>query len=226
AALDQSLAMTRVSQGRFDVTVGPLVELWRATAGRPGGPDPDALADTRRCVGSGRLTLVPPRGVRLSSSCLHIDLGGIGKGIAVGRAIDVLRAHGISNAIVNGGGSTLMAMGGAPGQDGWPVQAAGLHEPLMLRDRALSTSEATAEVIAIGPGRPEASRATVSVLVENPALADALSTALLLSTVSQGREILRHVPGGSAWWTLPDGTMLAVAGTIPGDADDHDGATR
>lgn len=226
AALEQSLAMTRLTQGRFDVTVGPLVEVWRDAADRANEPDAEALAQAARCVGSERLTLVPPRGVRLASSCMRLDMGAIGKGIAVDRAMDVLRAHGLTHASVNAGGSTILAMGHAPGQAGWPVQAVGLDAPLLLQNEALSTSEATMEVIAIEPARPAATRMTVSVRVEDAATADALSTALVLSTVDQGREMLRQIDGASAWWAGPDGNVVAIAGPLPAGSRAYSGATR
>ncbi len=225
-ALDRSLEMTRLTDGRFDVTVGPLVEVWRTAAEDQDVPAPEALAEARRCVGSDKLTLVAPDRVRLASSCLRLDFGAIGKGIAVDRAMDVLRAHGITSASVNAGGSTILAVGQAPGQDGWPVQAAGADAPLMLHDEALSTSGSTMELIAVGAGEPESNRVTVSVRAADAATADALSTALLLSPVSQGREILRHVGRASAWWTGPDGVVTAVAGPAPDAMAFYRGATR
>lgn len=222
-ALARALEMTRLTSGRFDVTVGPLVELWRAADGGD-TPPPEALEAARRCVGSDKLTLVAPRGVRLAAPCMRLDFGAIGKGIAVDRATDVLRAHGITSASVNAGGSTIMAIGTAPGEAGWPVQAAGADQPVMLRDEALSTSEATTELIAIGAGQPETSRATVSVRAADATTADALSTALLLSPVDAGRAIVGHIGGASAWWTGPDGTVTAVAG--PAQVALHGGPTR
>ena len=83
---------------------------------------------------------------------MQLDLGAIGKGYAVDRAAEVLRASGILNALINAGGSTMLAMGAPPGQSAWLVH---LRDPshkfdpqVMLKDESVSTSEQTVPSIA------------------------------------------------------------------------------
>ena len=79
---------------------------------------------------------------------MQLDLGGIGKGYAVDRAADLLRSLGIHNALINAGGSTILAMGSPPDQKAWLLH---LRDPskkidpqVMLKDGSVSTSEQTA----------------------------------------------------------------------------------
>jgi FAD:protein FMN transferase len=228
-ALERSTAMARLSGGRFDVTVGPIVRLWRRAqdTGRP--PTDGEIADAARCVGPGAFSLEPAGRVRLETACLDLDLGGIGKGLAVDRAIAVLQRHGVHDAIVNAGGSTLRAIGSAPDGPGWPVQTAALRSgPLRLQHASISTSAPSPEVIVPHLRAPATASAstTVTVLAPDAATADALSTALLLSTLDDARAMLQDVPGASAWWTADDGVVVARLGRDFARAGSGEGAAR
>ena len=103
--------------------------------------------EARACVGYEKIELIPPDRINFRSSCLQLDLGAIGKGYAVDRAAEVLHSMGIRDALINAGGSTILAMGAPPGQKGWLVH---LRDPsnkidpqVMLKDESVSTSEQT-----------------------------------------------------------------------------------
>lgn len=211
--LEHSLEMTRRSQGRFDVTVGTLVRTWREAGAQSRAPSDVELAAARACSGPASLTLVPPRRVYVHSSCLSLDLGGIAKGVAVDRALHVLKAHGITDAIVNAGGSTMAAIGTAEaGGQGWPVQAHGNEPVRLLRDAALSTSQASRELVDPASGSPVTTPLTVHVVMPGAAGADAWSTALLLSTIDEGRTMLRGEPSVSVTWIDKAGHVVAAHG--------------
>jgi thiamine biosynthesis lipoprotein len=80
---------------------------------------------------------------------VELDPGGIGKGYAVDRMAEALRRNGIRNGFISAGGSSIYALGTAPGKEGWPVK---LDDPrrlstpaatICLRDESLSTSGST-----------------------------------------------------------------------------------
>jgi FAD:protein FMN transferase len=218
--LDASLVFARRSGGRFDTTIGPLLRAWkdaRAEQRRPTGAE---LARAARCVSHEHIALEPPNRVRLGSDCLELDLGGIGKGYAVDRAMRVLVAAGIRHALVNAGGSTIAGMGRAPGHDGWPVELAASVEGrrMLLRDEAMSTSQQAlsrlpfargefGEIIDPGQRAPVATGAIVSVLAPTATEADAWSTTLLLSGIEEGKALLAPHPSVSAFWMSPDGEL-------------------
>jgi thiamine biosynthesis lipoprotein len=75
-----------------------------------------------------------------------MDPGGIGKGYAVDRMVDVLRRNGIKTGLVSASGSSIFAMGTPPGQDGWHVEIKDPRdqsksvEEVVLKDESMSTS--------------------------------------------------------------------------------------
>jgi len=130
--------------GMFDVTVGPLMELWQKAAASNQVPSTSELAHARALVDYRNLALSRPDEAALIRSGMSIDLGGVGKGYAIDRVAKLLRAEGISAALINFGGSSMSAVGAPPGKMGWEIavqDAAGrLRGVIYLRDTALSTS--------------------------------------------------------------------------------------
>jgi thiamine biosynthesis lipoprotein len=219
--IEKSLAFSRLSNGRFDVTVGPLVRMWKQAESEGRRPSEAEIAEARRCVGYQKIETVPPDRVRVHSDCLAMDLGGIGKGYAVDKAIGILESHGIRHAMVNAGGSTIGAIGAPPGRDGWPVRLSAPvdgRSTLLLRDAAISTSQQNlvslpleqvgfGEIMDTASGVPIQYRASVSVVIDDATSADALSTTLLLTPVADASKLLEHFPNASALWTSPAGTL-------------------
>ncbi|MBA2305702.1 MAG: FAD:protein FMN transferase [Acidobacteria bacterium] len=221
--VDRSLSFSRLSDGRFDVTVGPLVQLWKRAHGDGHRPSAEEIAAAKRCVGYRNIETGTPNRLRLRSDCVAIDLGGIGKGYAVERAIDILKAQGILDAMVNAGGSTIAVIGAPPGREGWPVRIGAPvrgSSTLLLRDAAISTSqqslatlpletEGFGEIVDPDRGVPIQDRASVSVITANATTSDALSTALLLTPLREAPKLLEHFPDASALWMSPGGTLQA-----------------
>lgn len=203
AVITRALDLSRRSEGRFDITVGPLVRAWQGARERGGRPAADELERAAACVGYQKIAIRPPDGILLHADCMALDLGAIGKGYAVDRAIEVLSAQGVVDAVVNAGGSTIKAIGSAPGYDGWPVRTATSADGravVLLRNTALSTSEQHAEIIEPGTRAPTPRALVVTVMAKSAATADALSTALLLSTEEERQAMLRDLDGVSASW--------------------------
>ncbi len=127
--LDCAQELAATSDGAFDVTIGPVVHLWRRARRRKELPPPDKLKDATRLVGYRLVKLDPEhRTVELRKPGMLLDLGGIAKGYAVDEALAVLRRHGITRAMVHAGGD--IGFGDPPpGKPGWTV-GVGLLEPL------------------------------------------------------------------------------------------------
>ena len=94
-----------LSGGAFDITVGPLIGLWREAAGRDQPPTEEELATVLACVGLKHLGTDPDRReVWFLRDGMRIDLGGIAKGYGIDRAVAALQAEGIEAGIVEVGG--------------------------------------------------------------------------------------------------------------------------
>lgn len=107
--LEAALLMHRRSEGAFDVAVTPVLQQY----GLLPSCETDAGRSAAAAATSEAIALLPGRRVRFHHPGVRIDLGGIAKGFAVDRAIDILRQHGQSQGLVNAGGD-LAVFGPAP----------------------------------------------------------------------------------------------------------------
>lgn len=153
--LAKAQSVSQVSDGAFDVTVGPVVRLWRVARRTQKLPDPEKLARARALVGYRNVRLdAKARTVQLLKPGMLLDLGGIAKGYADDEALIVLKKHGIDCALVAAGGDVAVS-GAPPGKDGWDVAIAPL-EPgdasphLLLANSAVSTSGDAEQFVEIG----------------------------------------------------------------------------
>jgi FAD:protein FMN transferase len=145
--LGRAQEVARLSDGAFDVTVGPIVRLWRRARKIHELPDPEARARAQALVGFRNL-VVDERAhtVQLLKPGMLLDLGGIAKGYAADEALAVLKQQRVTNALVAAGGDIAVSSP-PPDADGWTVGIAPLENPdrkpgryLRLHDAAVSTS--------------------------------------------------------------------------------------
>ena len=189
----------RDTGGAFDVTTGPLIDLWREAEESGVEPSGKAVEKALSKVGMARIVLDDSaNSVAFAFDGVRSNLGAIGKGYAVDRAVSVLSDYGIESALVSGGGSSVRALGVQPDGEAWNV---GIRHPsktdervatVRLANRAMATSggirqrdesveERFEHIIDPVTGRPaEPSAVSVTVLAPSAALADALSTAFYL----------------------------------------------
>ncbi len=127
--LEHAQRLAAETHGAFDVTVGPVVQLWRKARREKKLPEATALAKARDSVGYQCLKLDRrTRTATLLKPGMKLDLGGIAKGYANDEALKVLRTHGVQSALVTGGGD--MAAGDPPpGKNGWRIELAPLDVP-------------------------------------------------------------------------------------------------
>lgn len=129
------------SNGAFDITIGPLMHLWRTEDGSLREPDPEKLALARASVGSQFFDLDESElCVTVKADHMVFDLGAVGKGYALDQAASILDQWGVANALLNAGDSTLLALGQPPGEEAWSITLADGAKAMTLRDRALSGS--------------------------------------------------------------------------------------
>src|SRR5207244_12911520 len=144
------------SDGAFDVTVGPVVQLWRHARRTQQLPDQDELAAALAKVGYQRVDReAKKRTVRWRAPGMQLDLGGIAKGYAADEVLKLLRARfAIKQALVAASGD--IACGDPPpDKDAWSVDIAPIakgQKPLTVKlaNAAVSTSGDLEQFVVIG----------------------------------------------------------------------------
>jgi len=187
--LQDAQRVARDTNGAFDVTLGPLVRLWRRTRLKGRLPAPAEIARARGLCGYRRMTLDGRRRtVRLESKGMLLDLGGIAKGYAAAEALGVLHARGLGRALVAIGGD--LALGDAPPEKpGWRVEIEHLGKVMELANVCVSTSGDAVQFVEIGgvryshildprTGVGVRNQKAVTVIAPEGAIADALATAI------------------------------------------------
>jgi thiamine biosynthesis lipoprotein len=216
AALEQSEKVSRLSDGAFDVTVGPYVRLWRFARKRKVMPTAEELAAARAAVVWQKLRLDKrARTATLLVPHMRLDLGSIGKGYAADQALRVLQSYGIDRAVVAASGD--IAVGQAPpGQRGWRIGIATLGTrtnevscTLVLHDAGVSTSGDSEQFIevngvryshiidpATGLGLQERIQATI--VARDATTTDSLDTTLSVLGVKRGLALADAYPSVAA----------------------------
>ena len=222
--LDVCLRWSRDSDGAFDVTVGPLMKAWGFFRGEGRLPDAARLRAARELVGFRHVRVDRERhSVRFDRPGVELDLGGIGKGYAADRAASVLRARGVTSALVNLGGSSVYGLGAPPGGSAWEVSLADPTAParraasVALRDRALSVAGgyeryfvkdgvAYSHIMDPRRGRPVRGVLSVAVVSASATDGDALDDALFVLGLERSRALVARLPreaAASVYFFLP-----------------------
>jgi thiamine biosynthesis lipoprotein len=222
--LQTAVGLSRMTAGAYDVTSGPLSEAWGFVKGPKRVPDAATLADARARTGWQHLRLDGERRtVAFDRDRVAINLGSIGKGYAIDRAVAVIAAHWWpTSALVHGGKSSLYALGSPAGSLGgrWEIAARNPFRPesplgtFRLRNRALGTSGSAFQQFEIDgkvyghiidprTGHPARGPASVTVLAPTAALADAVSTAFYLLGPDAARGFIAEHPEVGAIFVEP-----------------------
>lgn len=204
--LRRSLQVSRESGGAFDVTVGPLVALWRSARKTGRLPERAEIETALQRTGWQKIVLDDRnRTVRLLSEGMRLDLGGIGKGYAADCAQQELKRNGVVSALVQLGGDIVVSAP-PPGKDGWSVRVLnaggdGRHQQMALKNCAISTSGDTEQFVVIEGKRYShivdprtgwalTNRVQVSLIAPNGFTSDPLTKALCILSGAEGDRLL------------------------------------
>ena len=226
--LERAVEISQWSDGAFDITVGPLVDLWNRAADSNTLPTEDELAEAQSKVGWTQLKLDPQqRSVAFLVEGMRIDLGGIAKGYAIDRSVDVLRQRGVTGAMVDIGGDIRCFLVG-PSDRAWRI---GVQDPdpthgdldgapaylwvLNLRNKAVATSghyrrfalidgEKISHIVDSRSGRGSDRLMSVTVLADDAMTADALATAVSVLGHERGMELIESLEGVEALLIVDD----------------------
>lgn len=206
--LCKSAEISELSEGAFDVTVSPLIKLWRRARRQKELPAPQLLQDARALVDFRNLRLdCDSCSAELLKPGMKIDLGGIAVGYACDEAITVLKQHGITRAMLDGSGDIVVS-DPPPGKHGWRIGIASLREPdaaptqfAVLSNCSISTSGDAYQFVEIGGQRYShivdsktglglTERHSVTVIASDGITADALATAVCVLGPERGLKLI------------------------------------
>lgn len=202
------------SDGAFDITIAPLVDIWGFSSQRYKVPGEGLIKTTLKLVGCDKIILREENNVvEFKIPGMKIDLGAIGKGFAVDRAVNKLKENNINNCLINAGGQ-IYALGEKSGSP-WKIAIQNPRKPeisatLELKDKSVSTSgdyeqfffedgKRYCHIIDPKTGYPVTSGiSSVTVIADSGLEADALSTAIFVLGKKRGEELLKKFPQATA----------------------------
>jgi thiamine biosynthesis lipoprotein len=215
SVLSHSLALSKKSEGAFDVTVGPVVRLWRKARRTKTFPAADELAAAREAVGFHNLRIDENAGtVELLKKGMLLDLGGIAVGYAIDDVLGLLKGRGITSALIDGSGD-IGVSDAPPGTAGWRIGIAPLdadQEPsryVILKNAAVTTSGDAFQFVEIDGKRyshivdPQTGlglvdHSSVTLLARNCTIADSYTKAVAVLGPEKGLQLIDNTPGAAA----------------------------
>ncbi len=218
--------IAHISDGAFDLTLGRLKELWAINSDHPYIPNQAEREQAIKNIGPDALQ-VTGQLVSKRDPALQVDLGGIAKGYAVDRAVNLLRKRGITSAAVNAGGD-ISLIGDHDGQP-WrigiqhPRQQGAVLTTLPIVNRAVVTSgdyERFFErdgvryhhIFDPATGAPARLCQSVTVVADDAATADALATAAFVLGPKRGLQLLEKEQSAEGLIVASDGTLTKTSG--------------
>jgi thiamine biosynthesis lipoprotein len=199
------------SDGAFDVTIGPVIQLWRTAKDENTVPTQEAIAKAKEAVGYENLVLdAEDKTVKFAKKGMFIDLGGIAKGYAIDKAIEILQDAGLKGGMVDIGGDLRCFGTPADSKRHWLI---GLQDPqneeeilmtLNMDDRAVATSGDYRRFVVIGEKKHShivnpatadsaADLSSVTIIAPSAMAADALATAVTVMGDEKGMELIESI---------------------------------
>ena len=220
--LQRSVKFSELTAGAFDVTVGPLMDLFHNAEKDAAAPSEEQIAEARSKVGFEKLKLDSHnRTVRFAVEGMRLDLGGIAKGYAIDKAIEAARRGGASGAMIDIGGD-IRCFGSPPeDREHWLI---GVQDPnsamegiaggklllaLKITNGAVATSGDYRQFVQIEgkrhghimnrkTGTSAKGLSSVTIIADNATDADALATAVSVMDAEKGLALIEGLPGTEA----------------------------
>jgi FAD:protein FMN transferase len=213
--LAKAKEVSELSDGAFDVTIGPVVRLWRQARKDRQLPDEDERKEALSRVGHKKMALDPKeKTVDLKVPGMILDLGGIAKGYAADEALKLIAANGITSALVAASGDIAVS-GPPPGKPGWRIDIAPLpgqkeKRQLVLKDMAVSTSGDAEQFVDIAGVRyshvvdPRTAlgltgRRSVTVIARRGIESDSLTKVASILPADEAVKKIETVDGAATW---------------------------
>jgi len=218
-----------LTDGAFDITIGPVMDLWGFGKPEQTLPAADDLWEALSLVDSNDLILnEKEQSAFLKRKGMSLDLGAVAKGYAVEKAAQILEEAGIERAIINAGGNIRVIGQKAP-QQGWQVGIQDPRDPqalvgiLSLQNESAVTSgdyqrykeiagKRYHHLLSARTGYPVESMMSVTVVTKDSGEADLLSTALFLMEPEQALAYLSQHKNAEAILITAEKQILCTPG--------------
>lgn len=230
SVLETALRVSRLSEGAFDVSIAPAVDLWDFASDQPKLPDPELLREAAKKTDWTKIVL-PGDGTVTLPADMRIDLGGVAKGYIAQKTGQFLRERGIESALIDIGGN-LVALGKKPDGSRWRLGIQKPFEPrgeewlaaLEAEDVSLVTSGVYERcftldgvlyhhILSAQTGWPVQNElASVTIISKDSAWADGLSTAVFAMGLEKGKALTESLPDVEAVFVTKDGQVIATPG--------------
>ncbi|MDO9462959.1 MAG: FAD:protein FMN transferase [Deltaproteobacteria bacterium] len=209
-----------LSQGSFDVTIQPLVDLYKEAFARTGhAPSSEKVKEKLALVDADNIQF-NKQGISFLKEGMGITLDGIAKGYIVDEAANTLKKIGIQYALINAGGD-IRAIGGNGPNKSWKI---GITDPrkqkpylqtIALNNGAVATSgnyevyfdreKLYHHIIDTHTGRSPRDMASVSITAPTVMEADALSTTVFVEGIEKGMQLVETLPNVEAMVIIASG---------------------
>ncbi len=227
AVIKKAQEISELSDGRFDITVGPLVELWRKAREKKIPPSAEEVKEKLGLVNFKNIEIDREGKVFLKKKGMAIDLGAIAKGYAVDKAFELLQSLGYKNLIVNAGGD--LRVGGLKNNQPWsigiqhPRESKNLLARISVSDMAVATSgdyekffiyegKRYHHIFNPQDGFPTDDCRSVTVLCKEGMMADALATAVLVLGPEKGYALCQKLEGVDCLIVDKEGKIILSPG--------------
>ncbi len=230
--LKRAEAISQASDGAFDVTVGPVVKLWRRSWRSKEKPEEKTIAEALSRISYKHLSLDPRAStVTLAKPGMQLDFGAIAKGYACDEALRILKEHGFPSALVEAGGD--MACGEAPpGKAGWTIEIEALasgsgRSPRLLtvKNCGIATSGDAYQFVEfdgvryshiVDPktGMGLTHRSSVTVVAPDGTTADALASAVSVLGPERGKALVEKTAGAEMLLVSADQIRNSAGGDV------------
>ena len=208
--IKEAKEISELSEGGFDITVGPLTQLWRMAREKGVPPLAEELKQKLDLVDFRNVMVDEEGKVFLKKRGMAIDLGGIAKGYAVDRAFELLNSLGYKNLIVNAGGD--LRVGGSKLDQPWSI---GIQDPRASQKMMARVSVSNAAIATSGDyekffmyqgkryhhifnpkdGLPPEECQSVTMICKEGMVADALATAVFVLGPEKGYALCQKLKG-------------------------------
>jgi FAD:protein FMN transferase len=223
--IKRSLAISRLTDGAFDITYASMDRIWKFDGSVSELPDPDRIKESVRKVGFQKVQLTDSvQSVFLPVKGMKIGFGAIGKGYAADHTMNLLKSNGVSAGIINASGD-LRTWGEQPNAESWQI---GVKNPLNknkvfvllpLTNQALVTSgnyekfitidgKRFAHIIDPRTGYPSSGLTSVTVIASSAELADALATAVFVMGKEIGLDFVNQLKDVECVLVQDDGAVF------------------